>query len=346
MPLTTPDLLDEKDATSGRPRRFRGGCARNTLAMLLGAVVFGTVAVVAFGAAREAVAVEVTVVKRSSGLPSDWVTALAGGEDGIWVGTGDAGVALLDPSGRVMKRFGVREGLPADKIQSLAVTGGKVYAGTRDGIGVFDGSAWGAVREAGGIPLRNVYLGAEPDRGRLWACAVDLPGGLFRYDGRAWEFLGGDGRGLVNRVRAFAFDNGVAWLGTTNSGVYRWTDADVAYYRGKDGLPSSSVYSMETFMGAVFAGTAAGAARRADGRWTAISAEGSKPLTAVFAMAASPSSLYLGGGEGLYRYRSGRVERFSPEDGVPAVGRVNAVLWRDGVLFAGTSAGLFIVRGW
>lgn len=150
----------------------------------------------------------------------------------------------------------------------------------------------------------------------------------------------------MNHVRAFAFQNEAVWMGTTNSGVYRRTEDEFRAFTSKDGLPSSSIYSLEIFAGTVWAGTADGAARYEEGRWKAFPPSYAFPLSAVFCLEASPEALYLGGREGLLRYRSGRFERFSAGKASRSIGRVNALLYYRDALYAGTSSGLYIVRGW
>jgi hypothetical protein len=168
-------------------------------------------------------AADVSLVNRASGLPADWVTTLAADDSGIWAGTVSGGAALITPQGLVKRVYGTRDGLPSPKIVSIASFGGKVYVGTDAGIGIFDGGTWEILQEASGRLLRNVYMEAEPDGVRLWAGAVNTSGGLLHLTGTGWQFAGGAGRGLMNHVRAFAFQNETVWMGTTNSGVYRRT---------------------------------------------------------------------------------------------------------------------------
>ena len=293
-------------------------------------------------------AADVRVVTRADGLPSEWVTAIAAGDDGIWVGTLDAGIAHLSPSGRVIKVYGTRDGLPAPKITSLAFFGANLYAGTEDGLGVFDGFTWNAVREAGNVLLRNVALRTEPSGVRLWLGAVNMSGGLLRFDGKRWQNLGGEGRGPLNHVQAFAFQGDAAWLGSMNSGVYRKTETEFQYFVTQDGLPSANVTSLETFGGTVWAGTSRGPARFEAGRWVAFEKPGVFPMSAVFCLAASPKALYLGGREGLARYRDGRFEMLKTkiDDSPLLVGRVNALLVRGDTVYAGTSSGLLEIKGW
>ncbi len=310
--------------------------------------VAGLVLTLSLFLAHSSPAADVRIVGKADGLPSDWVTALAGGDNGVWAGTLDAGVVRLSLSGRVDRVYGTSDGLPSKKITSLAFFGGTLYAGTSDGIGVFDGYSWNISKEAENVLLRNVALRTEPSGKRLWLGAVNTSGGLLRFDGKAWENLGGKGRGPLNHVQAFAFQGDAAWLGSMNSGVYRRTDTEFQYFAKKDGLPSATVTSLETFEGTVWAGTSRGPARFEDGRWISFWEPGVFPMSAVLCLAASPKALYLGGREGLARYRDGRFEmlRAKVDDSPVRIGRVNALLVRGDTVYAGTSGGLLEIKGW
>ena len=65
------------------------------------------------------------------------VTALAGDEPNLWVGTRDRGV--LHWHAGTTEAFGEQQGLPDAQVLSLAVAGEKAYAGTPLGVAEFDG---------------------------------------------------------------------------------------------------------------------------------------------------------------------------------------------------------------
>ncbi|MFN0102702.1 MAG: hypothetical protein ACKV2U_11510 [Bryobacteraceae bacterium] len=65
------------------------------------------------------------------------VTAMAGAEDDLWVGTRDAGVIHLN-AGRA-ERFAEAEGLPDKAVHSVAANGDRTWVGTSTGIAAFRG---------------------------------------------------------------------------------------------------------------------------------------------------------------------------------------------------------------
>jgi ligand-binding sensor domain-containing protein len=240
-------------------------------------------------------------VNRASGLPSDLITAVSADEENVWVGTANGGVARVSPAGRVIRVYKVEDGLPSNRILSIASFGGKIFAGTDSGLGVFDGSAWESLERAEKFSLKNLYLAADPEGNRLWVGSVNPAGGLLRYDGKKWEFLGGQGRGPLNHIRSFAFQDGTTWLGSGTSGIYLQTGTEIRYFKDKTGFPSANVVSLEVFDGAVWAGTPRGGVRYESGRWVPLTRATGFPLSSVFSMASSPGGLYLGGREGLFR---------------------------------------------
>jgi ligand-binding sensor domain-containing protein len=74
-----------------------------------------------------------------SALDSLYVTALFGSDSDLWIGTLDRGV--LHFHGGEVESFAEAEGLPDRQVQSIAVSGGTIFAGTPTGVAVFE-SGW------------------------------------------------------------------------------------------------------------------------------------------------------------------------------------------------------------
>ncbi len=98
-------------------------------------------------------------------LDALYVTALAGTESDLWVGTLNGGV-LHFHSGEI-DTFAEAEGLPDRQVQSLAVSGDTTYVGTVTGVAVFDSGQFSHVLAPGvlatallGTPTQ-LYVGSE-----------------------------------------------------------------------------------------------------------------------------------------------------------------------------------------
>ena len=290
-----------------------------------------------------ALAAEVRIFTKATGLPSNWVTALAAEPGGkLWVGTGNAGVFLLDPATGTWKGYTVPDGLASNEVTSVARFQGKVYVGTSRGVSVLQDGRWSTVPDPEGVNLVNVRFAVSPDGKELWCAAVTLAGGVVRFDGMEWKFMGGEGRGLFNDVQGFAFlPDGV--LMAAGSGVpYLHKGTDVV--QAGEGLPPVNILCAVAWKGKAYLGTSRGLFVR-DGKWReAVLPKGIGGIP-VFSLAPAGDSLLAGTAAGLVKISGNGVGTLAGGDGLPA-SRVLAVAAGEGYAAAGTANGLAIVREW
>ena len=288
-------------------------------------------------------AADVRVLTSSDGLPSDWVTALAPGSDGkLWVGTGNAGVYLLDPVTGTGRGYRVADGLSSDEVVSIAVAGGKVYVGTAGGLSVFDGNGWSAIHKVENVTMRNVRLAASPDGKEIWASSVYLAGGAVKYDGKRWEFLGGKGRGLFNDIQGFAFLPGGVVMGSGSGVPYLHKGGEVKVIA--EGLPPCNVFSVAAAGETLFLGSSRGLFRY-DGNWKEVPFPAGFAGTPVFAIAVAGGAVIAGSGMGLVIMEAGQTRTITRETGLPA-SRVTSVAIAGDLLAVGTARGLALVKKW
>ena len=314
-------------------RESRSNIRAGAVPVLLAIAVFGTAALAA----------EVRIFAKGTGLPSNWVTALMAEPGGrLWVGTGNAGVYLLDPATGTGKGYAVPDGLASDEVTSIARFQGKVYVGTAGGLSVLQGGRWSTIPDVQGVTLRNVRLAASPDGKVLWASAVTLSGGVVRFDGKEWKFMGGEGRGLFNDVQGFAFlPDGV--LMAAGSGVpYLHRGADVV--PAGEGVPAANLLSAAFWKGRAYLGTSRGLYVR-DGVWKEVPMPKGVSGTPVFSLAAGNDVLLAGTSAGMVKITGRPPALLSSGDGFPS-SRVLAVAVGEGFVAAGTANGLAIIREW
>lgn len=286
---------------------------------------------------------DIQVFTAGKGLPSGWVTALASTTDGkLWVGTGDAGVVLLDPSTGAGKAHRAADGLASDRVFSIALFQGKVYAGTAEGISILDGSSWTTVRKVENVTLRDVRLSASPDGKELWACSVYLAGGTVRFDGTSWKFMGGAGRGLFNDIEGFAFTGDAVLLASGAGVVYRYRAGEVAPYG--EGLPPVNLFAVAYSGEKAYLGTSRGLYEESKG-WKPLPLPGATGRTGVFSLATRGETLFAGSSTGLAKVSGGIVEILKESDGLPSSKVLAVAAGRDFVA-AGTAGGLAVVRNW
>lgn len=288
-------------------------------------------------------AADVRVLTTSDGLPSNWVTALAAAPEGkLWVGTGNAGVYLLDPATGRGKGYRASDGVASDEVTSIALFGGKVYAGTASGLSVFDGVEWSTMTAIGSVTLRNVRLGASPDGKELWACSLYLAGGTVRFDGTRWEFMGGKGRGLFNDIQGFAFLPGGVVMGSGSGVPYLHAGGEVKSIA--EGLPPGNVFSVAAARETLYLGSSRGLFRY-DGKWEEVSLPPGFAGAPVFALATADGAVIAGSNTGLVKIAKGSAGTVTRATGFPA-SRVTSIAVAGDVVAAGTARGLVLVNKW
>jgi ligand-binding sensor domain-containing protein len=304
------------------------------IAAALGCFLFSAVA---------AGAIETTVLTTAEGLPSNWVTALAIAPDGkLWIGTGDAGLHVIDPATGKGRGYRAADGLSSDSVVSVAFFGGKAYVGTAAALSILDGGSWRTIDKVENVTMRNVRVAASPDGKQLWACSVYLAGGTVRLEGNAWKFMGGEGRGLFNDVQGFAFLPEGVLLGDGSGAAYLHTGTDVRPLA--EGFPAANVFSAAAYKGKGFLGTARGLFEY-EGRWKRFSLPPGVAGSPVFALAVKGDRLVAGTANGLASSGGGAVKSMGTADGLPAA-RVTAVAIGTDYVAAGTARGVALIRGW
>jgi len=145
-------------------------------------------------------------------LDALYVTALAGDESDLWVGTLNRGVLHFHAG--ATESFGEAQGLPDPQVQALAISGETTYVGTATGVAVFIGGRFSRVLAPGVLATAllatptQLYVGSE-DQGVI---VIPLEGR------RPNPTLGFDSQLLeVHQI----FTSGDAVFAVARSGLYR-----------------------------------------------------------------------------------------------------------------------------
>lgn len=316
--------------------------------------------------------------RRFTPLPPQ-TTVLAMLEDAegtLWIGTSNG---LLHVRGEQEQLFTTADGLPDNSILCLAQgSGGTLWVGTKEGFSRVHQGEIDSFRAQDGLSQRTVYTICEDREGSLWigtkhglnqlvdrrsipfTTSEGLPtnetgpvlqdkrgsiwigtlgDGLSRYDGR--HFTVYTDQVLTNNpINALANDDqGSLWIGT-DKGLRR-LDEDHVKPVDASGLPSPVVRCLlQDHTGVLWAGTANGLTVLRDGHFV------EQPLRApILALAEHQGELLVAaGGEGLFRYRDGKLE---PVDlGSHVTSDIDAIFSdAEGLLWLGTrGSGLCLVR--
>ncbi len=151
-----------------------------------------------------------------STLKNVYVTALAGNESDLWVGTLDRGVLHFHAA--ATDSFSEAQGLPDPQVESLAVFGDTTYVGTPLGVAVFSGGQFSRALAPGVLAtallaIRNqLYVGTE-DQG-----VISIP-----LEGRRPSFNlapGSEEESKLSEVRQI-FSSGDAVFAVARNGLYR-----------------------------------------------------------------------------------------------------------------------------
>jgi branched-chain amino acid transport system substrate-binding protein len=108
---------------------------------------------------------------------------------------GGAGVLELPAHAR-WESFTVRDGLPSDEVFAVRIDGGRVWAGTRMGLALYEGGRWRSWGVADGLPNPVVLaLDVSPRTGDLWVATM---AGLARFSGGRFDVFTQTNSGLSN----------------------------------------------------------------------------------------------------------------------------------------------------
>jgi len=288
----------------------------------------------------------VSWIDSRQGLPQARITALLAVEGRLYAGLSGKGIAVFEGIAGPPRFVTRADGLPSDEVVSLVHYRGKVHAGTAEGIAVEEGKRWTTLREAAGVPLRNVVLGASPDGKELWACSMFLAGGTLVYDGKGWTFVGGEGKGLFNNITAFGFLPDGVLLGAVSGMVYERKGKEKQIEPLRERFPDANVTSVAARGGSVYAGTNRGLYVWRGTEWQPALLPGEFSGGAVFSILKSDIDLFVGGVRGLLLLdRTGKTRVLSGTPAFPA-GPVYHLVEEGGTIYAATDLGVAVLRGW
>ncbi len=145
-------------------------------------------------------------------LSNLYVTALAGSESDLWVGTLNQGVLRWHAG--ASEPFGEKQGLPDPQVQSIAISGDKTYVGTVLGVAVFERGRFSRVLAPG--VLTNALLST---RGQLIVGSEDQGVLTIPLEGRRPNSSCGASSELAEVHQLF--ESGEAVYALTRNGLYR-----------------------------------------------------------------------------------------------------------------------------
>jgi len=229
----------------------------------------------------------------TAALSRSQMLSLAAAHDGaLWIGT--AGSGLLRHDRGAFRSFTMRDGLPSDRVQAIAVDrAGNAWAGTNAGLARIDPAGKVSVHNrANGFPSDEILSIAATDAGDVWIGTpaglvriqsdklrvygtadglpvpvvrvvrparrggvwVGTPAGIVHYDGTQFRPL--DARLSKTPVTAIAEEpGGAVWIGTNSNGLHRWVNGRLETLNNSSGA-ADIIWSLDVDAeGVVWAGT-------------------------------------------------------------------------------------------
>jgi len=255
-------------------------------------------------------------------------------EGSLWVGTDAAGLHRLRDGS--FTTYGREEGLPDDVVESLYEdSSGALWIGTRwRGVLRRKGTAVTRISTREGLPNDRVNAVLESPAGVLW---FGTAAGLVRLqDARLTTFTTGSAASADNVSALCAGDGGTIWAGTWD-GLRRFAGGALERVPGTDALAGVLVSSLlRTRDGALWIGTARGVSRLAGGSLQSL-VPGGGPVDVRALFEDGDGSVWIGTrGEGLHRFRDGRLARVTRKEGLheDVVGTIGedrlGYLWTSG----------------
>ena len=235
------------------------------------------------------------------------------------------------------RSFSQSDGLPDSEIASiLHASDGTLWFGTMQGIAVYDGVRWSALRLPDSLELgQEVFAMAEAAPGVFW---IGTNQGAARYDGVRWdklplpEMLQGQGVSAI-----LANPQGELWLGFTNIGSLMHFSSSVVTGQWEilqaDGeFPGGSVHALvEDDEGDVWLGTDEGLARYNGTQWEWL---GTVPVNDA---ASEPGAgVWFATSAGLQHYNDGQRSIFGVAEGLVSNDITAVSVDQYGRLWAGT----------
>ncbi|MBW3563653.1 MAG: response regulator [Acidobacteria bacterium] len=294
----------------------------------------------------------------ADGLSGDNVLSLAQGTGAIWIGTGGASLdryaggefasfdsadglvgenvwtILEDRDGSVwsggaggLNRFktstvltyGTRDGLSHQVVLPILQTrSGDVWIGTAGGgLNRYRKGSFDTFTTREGLSGDIILSLWEEADGSLLVATV---GGLDHFhDGRIDRYEHADQMFQAIPQSLHRDRDGALWIGTTDRGVIRIEDGEIALFTTREGIAGNSILDIhEDREGALwFASDGGGLTRYSEGRFSTITTREGLPTNVILSITeGSDGSLWLGSvGAGLIRIFDGAITSYGPREG-------------------------------
>lgn len=262
--------------------------------------------------------------------------------DGLWIGS-LGGAYRLD--GKLQQFFAFPAGLEKAVATALVDAQGKLWAGTTQGLYVYDKGAWSAATTRPELQEAPTTMVREDRDHNLW---VASNAGIARFNQGMLSELVPDSNpnGFRSVISAFEDREGNLWFGSQWNGLTRLWNGWTRRYSMPQGLTEPLVWSLAKAPdGAIWVGTNNGLSVLRDGRFTSVLTGTDLPHPHAYNLLADADRIWVGTRRGLVLYQDGKVEHpalFEPMANAQINGIVRS---SSGEIWIPTTEGLFRLRG-
>ncbi len=262
--------------------------------------------------------------------------------DGLWIGS-RGGVYRFN--GKRYELLPLPAGQEKALVTSMVDAQGKVWAGTTQGLYVYDNGTWSAASTRPELQDAPTSMLLEDRDHNLW---VASNAGIAKFNEGTLSELVPDStpNGFRSVISAFEDREGNLWLGSQWNGLMRLWNGWAERYSTPQGLAEPLVWSLAKAPdGAIWVGTNNGLSVLRNGLFETVLTGADLPHPHAYNLMADADRIWVGTRRGLVLYRAGKVESpalFEPMANVQINGIVRS---RSGEIWIPTTSGLFRLKG-
>jgi len=235
-------------------------------------------------------------------------------------------------------------GLPSNFLTDLIVdTDNRLWVGSSDGIGIFDGSSWEYLGLSSGLPSAEINDLSLSGDGTVWAAT---PKGMASFDGGGFRIFKDDAVSVDLDIHCIFFDKGGnMWVGTRENGGYMKIDDTWRHTTSKEGLTANEIHTLaQSWDNSVWAASWAGVTR-----WDGFGWQVFKPFQRlgtfdVRKLYGTQERLWFFTSNGIHASRGSDWIHLTEDDGLLSNDTVSGHLVSDDLLYVGTAYGLSVVE--
>ncbi len=264
-------------------------------------------------------------------------------EGTLWVGGDTPNLNFFN--GERFEFFALHGLPPEASVRSMLCGPDMVWIGTTHGLVALRDGEQTLYTAKDGMVDNFIFSLARGADETLW---IGTRSGFGRLrEGQFDSFYPQNGLSQGTALTVYEDHEGSLWVGTKR-GLNQFVNGGPVPYTTTEGLPSNEAGPvLQDSNGIMWTGTLDAGLARFDGKqFTTLTTADGLPSNGIYALAEASGSLWVGTRDGLARVTRGRVQRtYREADGLPSRDIRMLFRDRDGVLWAGTAAGVASFRG-